>query len=92
MYFLQRVGFGGCLADDMGVGKTPQVLALLETRRQLRNREGRVDRSVPGGAPRSLIYNWRQEADAVHAAACASWTYRDRTGERRRVFRRYDLV
>jgi superfamily II DNA or RNA helicase len=34
--FLQRFGFGGCLADDMGVGKTPQVLALLETRRKLR--------------------------------------------------------
>jgi SNF2 family DNA or RNA helicase len=36
MEFLQRFGFGGCLADDMGVGKTPQVLAMLETRRQLR--------------------------------------------------------
>ncbi|MFN0108174.1 MAG: SNF2-related protein, partial [Blastocatellia bacterium] len=36
MDFLQRFGFGGCLADDMGVGKTPQVLALLESRRQLR--------------------------------------------------------
>lgn len=36
MEFLQHFGFGGCLADDMGVGKTPQVLALLETRRQLR--------------------------------------------------------
>ncbi|HMV81866.1 MAG TPA: SNF2-related protein [Blastocatellia bacterium] len=36
MLFLQEYGFGGCLADDMGVGKTPQVLALLEMRRQLR--------------------------------------------------------
>jgi superfamily II DNA or RNA helicase len=36
MDFLQQFGFGGCLADDMGVGKTPQVLALLEMRRQLR--------------------------------------------------------
>jgi superfamily II DNA or RNA helicase len=36
MDFLQRFGFGGCLADDMGVGKTPQVLALLEARRQAR--------------------------------------------------------
>jgi hypothetical protein len=31
--FLQRFGFGGCLADDMGLGKTVQVLALLEARR-----------------------------------------------------------
>jgi superfamily II DNA or RNA helicase len=31
--FLERFGFGGCLADDMGLGKTVQVLALLESRR-----------------------------------------------------------
>ncbi|MEO6727139.1 MAG: DEAD/DEAH box helicase [Blastocatellia bacterium] len=37
--FLRRFGFGGCLADDMGVGKTPQVLALLEARRELRAAE-----------------------------------------------------
>ena len=36
LYFLQRFGFGGCLADDMGLGKTIQVLALLESRRDLR--------------------------------------------------------
>ena len=36
MHFLQRFSFGGCLADDMGVGKTAQVLALLESRRELR--------------------------------------------------------
>ena len=34
MEFLQRFGFGGCLADDMGLGKTVQVLALLEKRRR----------------------------------------------------------
>lgn len=31
--FLERFGFGGCLADDMGLGKTVQVLAMLESRR-----------------------------------------------------------
>src|SRR5262249_37419106 len=31
LLFLQKFGFGGCLADDMGLGKTVQVLALLET-------------------------------------------------------------
>jgi SNF2 family DNA or RNA helicase len=36
MEFLRRFSFGGCLADDMGVGKTAQVLALLEARRELR--------------------------------------------------------
>src|SRR5207249_359027 len=52
--FLRRFGFGGCLADDMGLGKTVQVLALLDS----------VDRSYPSliVVPRSLIFNWKQEA------------------------------
>ena len=28
VHFLERFGFGGCLADDMGLGKTVQALAL----------------------------------------------------------------
>lgn len=58
MYFLRSFGFGGCLADDMGVGKTPQVLALLEERRTA------PDRKAPSLAvvPRSLIFNWKAEA------------------------------
>ena len=39
MEFLRRFGFGGCLADDMGVGKTAQVLAMLESRRARREVE-----------------------------------------------------
>ena len=54
--FLQRFKFGGCLADDMGLGKTVQVLALLESRR---NRKSRPSLVV---VPRSLIFNWQQEA------------------------------
>ncbi len=64
--FLDRLGLGGCLADDMGVGKTPQVLALLETRRVL-GETARANGEAPPGpslvvVPRSLIYNWKQEA------------------------------
>jgi superfamily II DNA or RNA helicase len=63
-HFLQRFGFGGCLADDMGLGKTVQVLALLEERRQLRDTNGSADRPPPSLVvmPRSLVFNWRQEA------------------------------
>jgi superfamily II DNA or RNA helicase len=80
--FLERFGFGGCLADDMGLGKTVQVLALLEARRAARllkskSRQGprRSSKSLvtPDGlnaqvrpslvvVPRSLIFNWQQEA------------------------------
>ncbi|MCC6264642.1 MAG: DEAD/DEAH box helicase [Bryobacterales bacterium] len=55
--FLRDFGFGGVLADDMGVGKTAQVLAALEHRR--------IEKKGPSlvVAPRSLLFNWRQEAE-----------------------------
>jgi hypothetical protein len=56
LYFLQKFGFGGCLADDMGLGKTVQVLALLESRREKRAGPSLVV------VPRSLVFNWKQEA------------------------------
>ena len=64
--FLQRFGLGGCLADDMGVGKTIQVLALLENRRRLRAGDSPAGGDRPGPslvvAPRSVIFNWIEEA------------------------------
>jgi superfamily II DNA or RNA helicase len=56
MEFLREFGFGGCLADDMGVGKTAQVLGTLELRRS----QGHGPSLVV--APRSLMFNWREEA------------------------------
>ncbi|MCS7079463.1 MAG: DEAD/DEAH box helicase [Chloracidobacterium sp.] len=61
LLFLQRFGFGGCLADAMGLGKTAQTLALLETRRARRAAEGLPPSLVV--TPRSLIFNWRQETE-----------------------------
>ena len=57
--FLRQFQFGGCLADDMGLGKTVQVLALLEQRRL--NKQG-APRASLVVAPRSLVFNWMQEA------------------------------
>ena len=89
LLFLERFGFGGCLADDMGLGKTVQVLALLAGRRARRARQasgstgsagsagsaGAAGSTAPAGkravvarmpslivVPRSLLYNWREEA------------------------------
>jgi superfamily II DNA or RNA helicase len=59
--FLQQMEFGGCLADDMGLGKTVQVLAMLEERRALRVAENLPPSLVV--VPRSLLFNWRQEAE-----------------------------
>ena len=60
--FLQRFKFGGCLADDMGLGKTVQVLALLESRRDGAARQEGASLPSLVVVPRSLIFNWRQEA------------------------------
>ena len=56
MEFLREFGFGGCLADDMGVGKTAQVLATLEARRS----EGHGPSLVV--VPKSVMFNWREES------------------------------
>ncbi|MEZ5980342.1 MAG: DEAD/DEAH box helicase [Planctomycetota bacterium] len=59
---LERLGIGGCLADDMGLGKTVQVLAWLESRRTRRAKKGEERRPSLVVVPRSLLFNWKDEA------------------------------
>jgi superfamily II DNA or RNA helicase len=54
--FLRQFAFGGCLADDMGLGKTIQVLAMLAGRPRRNARPSIVV------VPKSLVWNWEQEA------------------------------
>jgi superfamily II DNA or RNA helicase len=93
LLFLQRFGFGGCLADDMGLGKTVQVLALLEARR------GRRSLERPGSpraslviVPRSLVFHWKREA----ARFVPRLAILDHSGAARRKqgqdFEQYDVV
>jgi superfamily II DNA or RNA helicase len=60
--FLREFGFGGCLADDMGLGKTVVVLALLDARRQQRDDSGSKRQPSLVVVPRSVLFNWQQEA------------------------------
>jgi SNF2 family DNA or RNA helicase len=60
LQFLERFGFGGCLADDMGLGKTVQVLALLAGRALAAEQQERRPTLIV--VPRSLVFNWKQEA------------------------------
>ncbi len=60
--FLREFGFGGCLADDMGLGKTIQVLALLQATRNRRLPPGQARRPSLVVVPRSLVFNWLEEA------------------------------
>lgn len=58
MSFLERFGFGMCLADDMGLGKTIQMLALLL--------HERLNGAKPGPTllvvPMSVVSNWLRES------------------------------
>ena len=60
--FLREFGFGGCLADDMGLGKTVIVLALLDARRHERETSGVPRMPSLVVVPRSVLFNWQQEA------------------------------
>jgi SNF2 family DNA or RNA helicase len=56
--FLGKLGLGAVLADDMGLGKSPQTLALLQAER---------DAGAAAGptlliCPMSLVGNWQHEA------------------------------
>ncbi len=59
MHFLREYGFGGCLADDMGTGKTICTLAFLES---LYEGENEAPASLIV-MPRSLLFNWQREAE-----------------------------
>jgi len=56
--FMERFGFGLCLADDMGLGKTIQLLALLAWERQ---GVGEIGPTLLI-APMSVVGNWLHEA------------------------------
>ena len=56
--YMEKLGFGACLADDMGLGKTLQVLAFLSWYYKS-HKDGHVLLIVPA----SLLGNWRKEAE-----------------------------
>lgn len=51
-------GFGGILADDMGIGKTIQIIALLQDEKE-RNKQA----TSLVVCPSSLLLNWQHEID-----------------------------
>jgi len=57
--FMDRFGLGAVLADSMGLGKTVQVLTLLELERESGGAQGRPTLLV---CPMSLVANWQREA------------------------------
>ena len=58
LQFLSGFGFGGILADDMGLGKSVQTLAHLLCEKEA----GRLTRPALLVVPTSIVYNWCDEA------------------------------
>jgi len=58
LHFLREYNFGGCLADDMGTGKTILTLAFLQSLKE----RGLAKRASLLVVPRSLVFNWEREA------------------------------
>ena len=56
--YMNKLGFGACLADDMGLGKTVQMLAFFDKMRK-DNKNAKVLLIVPA----SLMGNWMKEAE-----------------------------
>lgn len=77
--FLNEFRFGGCLADDMGLGKTIQVLAWLERRRARRLKKGESRKPSLAVVPKSLVFNWIEEAGKF----CPKLRVLDYTGTQR---------
>lgn len=59
LHFVHEYDFGGCLADDMGIGKTIQALVFLQSLRE-NDHAKTADLIV---MPRSLLWNWAREAE-----------------------------
>ena len=89
--FLDSVGLGGCLALDMGLGKTPTMLARLLS--------GAGTGPALVIAPPAVVGNWAAEAAPVHARPARRRAprreprvgRRDRGRGRRRRRRHHDL-
>lgn len=60
--FLSQFGLRACLADDMGLGKMPELIAFL-----LHDRAGKRSKSKPGPSllicPMSIVGNWQRKLE-----------------------------
>ncbi|MEM9250923.1 MAG: DEAD/DEAH box helicase [Planctomycetota bacterium] len=98
MRFLRWFGVGGVLADDMGLGKTIQVLANLQGRRDgmpasgVWEAEPTTDEPTLIVAPRSVVFNWVDEAEKfTPGLKVVAYTGADR-GQILRDIAGYDVI
>ena len=88
LHFLHDHAFGGCLADDMGTGKTIQTLAFL----QALHENGDALSADLVVMPRSLLFNWQREA-ARFAPNLRVLIHADQDRDRSpEIFDQYDVI
>ncbi|KGA97367.1 helicase SNF2 [Alkalihalobacillus alcalophilus ATCC 27647 = CGMCC 1.3604] len=63
LFQLRRAGFGGCLADDMGLGKSIQTIVYLLYVLEQNEKDKQKKRPFLLICPTSLIYNWIKECE-----------------------------
>ncbi|MBS1787908.1 MAG: DEAD/DEAH box helicase [Acidobacteria bacterium] len=98
LHFLREARFGGCLADDMGTGKTIQTLCFLQSvREEYETRNQRKRKKEPRAAhllvvPRSLVTNWMREAEKfAPSLKILDFAHAERAADIRE-FDEYDIV
>jgi superfamily II DNA or RNA helicase len=98
LYLLTRLGLGACLADDMGMGKTIQVLSLLLILKREDSDKDEEFRPSLLVVPASLLANWAAESARfspdlriliAHPSECSADELRALDGKR---LSNFDLV
>lgn len=85
--FLDELGFGGCLADDMGLGKSLQIIAFIM---HLRNKHGKRTHLLV--VPTTLIFHWQQELAKFAPTLQVLTQYQTKRRKDTAHFVDYDLV
>ena len=107
LWFMTRLGLGGCLADDMGLGKTIQVIDLLLMLKRESQVPARRKSSSSSPAPSllvvpaSLVGNWKAEFERFAPTLRVLYAHRSESDRdlldslatsTRKVLQQYDAV
>ncbi len=85
--FLDDFNFGGCLADDMGLGKSAQIIAFILSQRK-KNKQNTNLLVVPT----SLLFNWQQEIAKFAPSLKLFIHYGSRRANHVKDFNQYEVV
>ena len=85
--FLDDFNFGGCLADDMGLGKSLQIIAFILSQRTKR---GMTTNMIV--VPTSLIFNWLAEIEKFAPSLKVFTAYGSSRTKSIREFDQYEII